>query len=233
MLPFLFFVPVLAPLALLLVFAWRWYWVLTPRDRHSSGPIRHLIYIALMPGAMAGTILLTWLGLRLIGDLFWVPHEDHAIYIIARWWVDVSIVLLAKTLGAYAAMHDWITKALSTLGMSAADTRWLPDAWSATDAWVSKARSALAAHENWKWELAFVRHMPEGALWLVLVPGYFALSHWNHSHIARLLKQERTRQERERLAAEEKQRAVEAEIARLRAGGTPKLSTGKPSAMEF
>lgn len=234
MLPFLFFVPVLAPLALLLVFAWRWYWVLTPRDRHSSGPIRHLLYIALMPGAVAGTILLTWLGMDMYHQLFSVPAKDHFVHTLVRWWMNFSLFLYSTALWFYASLHDGIVAAVARLGLVATDARWLPDAWFATELWSAKVRSALAALAPREWGFAALfKRIPGNAQVLLLVPGYFALSHWTHILVARAIKQERAQQERARLAAEEKQRADEAEIARIRAGGTPKLSTGKPSAMEF
>lgn len=227
MLPLFFFVPLVAPLALLLVVALRWYWVFTPRGRHRAGLIRHLLYLALAPGALAGTIYLSWFGGEVLRMFFDFAAPGDGLHRVMLWWTDLSLWLLSKALWMTTGLHDWIASMVARTGLIADDARWLPDSWFKVHQWSAKAREALAAAGDWR-TVVFAEHVPGDTLALMLLPGYFALSHWAHVAMARQYRRDCARREQERLEADLQQRLERSGGA----GGRPGSPAGAPRDLE-
>lgn len=209
-------VPFLGPHAVWLMLSARWYWTTMSPRRHYSGPVRHVIYAFLGLPAIVGSLFLSAVALEILQSF---GYNWHVLATIDRVWDGLSMPLAASILGAHTGAHDWIN------GLLGIQSRWLPSSWWQIAAATAPARIFELLDKSWGVLI------PLGSLL------YVTLSSLQHVCVAAAIGViEDAQAKLAKLNAEHaasKEQAVKDEMARIHAGGIPRMSNGKSSALEF
>lgn len=208
--------PFAGPVAVCLMLVLRWYWTTLSPRKHYAGLMRHLIFALIGPLALVGSISIS----SALPAILAARGDDWSMLsTLQPVWTNIGMPLASKVLGAYVGVHDWIH------GLLDIQSKWLPSSWwqiaGATDPTVvyrllDKSWGGLIVIGSWL---------------------YVTLSFLNHASVALALRaisaeEAQMAAHKAKVAAEEDAAAAK-EIARIKAGGIPKMSNGKSSALEF